>query len=197
MQIKRETASGNLSDQSLESLGLEVTEAVGMDVTVAVTRETRIDGAPDVTKDTVTYTCDGTPDEGLLDAAIAAHPTTASGLGESLAMTKGTSYTLDELVVGVGDVLYLDVRFLGALGNVNDARCGALDEYVVVHRETTGDVKISGRPEGASPGNIPGLDIKVTGTASTVLVELCSMKTGTLTVFESEVVVKGRGRLPA
>jgi hypothetical protein len=66
---------------------------------------------------------------------------------------------------------------------------------VVIHREATGNVKVDGRPEGLSPGNIPGLEIDVTGTANSARVTAVTRKAGTLRVWRNDVDIEGKGTL--
>lgn len=191
------TAAGMILDANLDQLQREINNAhpTVMCVGISAPRGRDINGNVDETRDQVIATCEGDQlSVAALDAVIADHPTITPGATGSFAVVANTSYLLGEETLEIGDNIVLDVHVHAALGLLANSDATWADWYVVAWRQGNGSIKFAG---GGQPvtGTIPGLQISVVSTATTVQVRLTTRKSGTLTLFANSVEVESRGRL--
>lgn len=82
------------------------------------------------------------------------------------------------------------------VGPAADFQVALLDQYTSVYRRTTGKVRVV-QPQGATPGDIPGLRLEVDSDASTATISIKVNRAGTLRIMHKEVEVMANGKVPA
>jgi len=176
----------------MDPLGVETSDALGVETQVSLETGVDVDGAADPTKERLRFFSAGAVVEATLDAAIAAYPVTVSPATGAFAVTKGVPFTLYERILLVGEVLALDVHFLGYIGDVGGADPEYQDVYFLAWRESSGDVQVM-LPGGIEAGRIPGFEIKAEGTVDRVRVLAKMRKSATLNVLVNTVKIKEQG----
>jgi hypothetical protein len=188
MPIETRTApTGTIHAAQLQH-ELSAAAAVGSECTgVGVTL-----GDPD---DTITMEFASVADDAAIEAVIAAHPSYVLGVGGSIAVTSNTWVTLYETVVGVGEWVEIDTKFIVTTGTADTLEAHTIYFECMARRRTGESVKVSDAGSTKAYGDLPNLQMRAVAiSAELVRVQVRVQKTTTLAVelakIESERGVK-------
>lgn len=194
--IKVATA-GNVTADNVEALARQLTITTGISCVVRRLQYGRgLADDVDPATDRLTLVFASAPVEATVDATIAAHPAlTIVPDGTAIAVTSGVPILLGEFVIEQGEIIVYDVHIFGALGSQADMQPVYVDAYPIAYRRTAGNVLLE-QPVFTNVGKIPGFDLVLTATATTVRISIVMRKPGTFTLLGSSITVEEQGRIP-
>jgi hypothetical protein len=184
--LYRETEAGAFT--SLAAVGRELSDATGVAVEVGVEEGVNLSGATDPTVDRLRLVCASAPVEATIDAALASYPTTGVGVTGSVSVTKNVPFLLYERVVGVGEILVVQVTFMACMGTVASMKPEYFRAETLVWRESSGDVQTDD-VGGPGRGRIPGFQVTASGSTNTFQIHGKTKLTGTMEVLINDVAV--------